>query len=288
MPKKNKRKKAKIEEDQEIIIGYNTRRKKDKPPKKKKKSKNIWRKIRKILIAILKLILIISVIVGIGIFLFVSPVFNIVEIKVENANKISENTYISLSELKKEENIFRINKSKIREKIKTESYVEEVEIRRELPGTVILTVEERKPQYRIEKNGGLYMYIDKNGYYLEETTENINMPILRGIKTNIDNIKPGDRLLEDDLEKFNDVIKIVDGITNNNVETELSIIDISDKNKYVLEFVSVNKKVILGDISNLSTKMIWIKYFMKDKENEKGIIHLETESIYFAPEEQTE
>ncbi len=285
MSKKNKRRKPQKEEDEEIIIGYNTRqRKKDKPPKKKKKSKNVWKKIKAILLALLKIVLILATIVGIGAFLFVSPVFNIVEIEVENANKISVNTYISLSGLQIEENIFRINKTKIREAIKTESYVEEVEIRRELPGTIIITVEEREPKYRIEKNGGLYMYIDKNGYYLEETTENINMPILRGIKTDIESLKPGDRMIKEDLEKFNDLIKIIDGVKSNNIE-ELSIINMSDKSNYVLEFISDQKKVMLGDISNLSTKMIWIKYFMTNEENKKGIIHLNTENVYFAPEE---
>lgn len=285
MSKKNKRKRPKKENDEEIIIGYNTRQRKDKPPKKKKKSKKVWKKIKIILLTLLKITVILAIIIGIGAFLFISPVFNITEIRVENANKISENTYIVLSELKTEENIFRINKPKIRERIKSESYVEEVEIRRELPGTVIITVEEREPKYRIEKNGGLYMYIDKNGYYLEETTENTSMPILRGIKTDVEKLKIGDRIIEDDLEKFNDLIKIVDGVKSNNIEEELSIINISDKNNYVLEFASDEKKVILGDISNLSTKMIWIKYFMTNEENKRGTIHLETESIYFSPEE---
>ena len=158
MSKKNKRRKPQKKEEEEIIIGYNTRqRKKDKPPKKKKKSKNVWKKIKAILLTLLKIALILATIAGIGAFLFISPVFNIVEIKVENANKISVNTYIALSGLHTEENIFRINKTKIREAIKTESYVEEVEIRRDLPGTIVLTVEERTPRYEIEKNGGKWI-----------------------------------------------------------------------------------------------------------------------------------
>lgn len=285
MPKKNKRKSTKIEQDEEIIIGYNTRKsRKDKPPKKKRKKKNTWRKVKKVLLALLKIILILAVIGGLGAFLFISPVFNIVEIKVENANKISVNTYISLSGLHTEENIFRINKTKIKESIKTESYVEEVEIRRELPGTIVLTVEERTPKYKVEKNGGIYMYIDQNGYYLEDTTEDKSMPILKGMKTDIDNLKLGDRIIEEDLEKFNDLIKITDGIKNNNINAELSIIDISNKDNYMLEFISANKKVLLGDISELSTKMIWIKYFIDNNGTEKGTIHLDTESVYFSPE----
>ncbi len=281
---KNKKKKSKKDNEEELIVGYSKKRKNDKPPTKKKKSKNKAKKIKKILIAILKIILILCVLVGIGLFLFVSPVFNITSIRVENASKISENTYIALSEIQIGENIFRISKSKIREKIMQESYVEELEIKREFPGTVVLNTTERIPKYMIEKNGGLYLYIDKNGYCLEETTEKLEIPILRGILTDIETLNIGTKLSDEDIDKFNDLIKITDGMKNKNIETKSCIIDITDANDYKIEFASENKKVMLGDISNLSTKMEWIKYFMQEKTNESGTIHLNTENVYFSPE----
>lgn len=282
MSKKNKKIKKQDEED--ITIGYNTKRKKDKPPKKKRKEKSKWRKLKKVIFGILKLIIIIGVLVGIGAFLFVSPVFNITEIQVENASKISANTYISLSEIKLGENIFRISKSKVRSAITKESYVEEVEIKRKLPGTVSIIVTERTPKYVIEKNGGIYMYIDKNGYYLEDSMETLDFPIIRGTLTDIYKLNPGDRILQEDLEKFNDLIKITDGIKNHNIEQKLSTIDISDDNNYKIEFTSEKKKIMLGDTSNLSTKMEWIRYFMEETKTQAGTIYLNTENVYFAPD----
>ena len=44
-----------------------------------------------------------------------------------------------------------------------------------------------------------------------------------------------------------------------------------------------NKKVILGNISNLKIKMDWIKYFINQEKNKNGIIHLDTDNIYFEP-----
>ena len=161
MPKKRKNNKYNI--DDEIIIGYNTNKKKDKPPKKRdnktinnKKKKGTGHKVKKVLLVLLRIILIIAVIVGIFAFLFISPIFNITEIKIENAKKISENTYIALSEIEIGENIFKIIKTNIKNNIKEEPYVEDVEITRSFPGTVIISVQERTAKYLIEKDG-IYM-----------------------------------------------------------------------------------------------------------------------------------
>ena len=281
--------KKKNRDEEEIIIGYNTKKKKDKPPKKKdkkskRKKKNTWRKVKKVLLLLLKIILIIGILAGIGAFLFVSPVFNITEIRVENSNKISENTYISLSEIQIGENIFRISKSKIIEQIKQESYVENVEVKREYPGTVVITVTERTPAYMIEKNGEMYAYIDKNGYNLETTTQALDIPILKGTITDIENLEKREKISDEDLSKFNDLIRIMDGIKNNNIQEKLLSVDISDDKNYILEFKNSNKKVILGDTSELSTKMLWIKYFMEKSEEEAGTVHLnDIENVYFEP-----
>lgn len=285
-------KKSRKDNEEEIIIGYNskgtkkdkqTNKKGSKKKKKKQKSKNRWRKVKAVLFFFIKLILIIGTIVGIGFFLFVSPVFNIAKIEVKNASKISENTYIALSEVQIGENIFKISTLNIKSKIEEESYVEEVKVERSLPGTVAITVTERTPKYMAEAYGGMFAYIDQNGYYLETNSEKLDLPILRGMITDINNLNPGDRIVEKDLDKFNDLIKIIDGVKNKNIEPKLSYIDISNHNNYILEFETENKKVMLGDTLGLSTKMIWIEYFLKENKNKAGIIHLDTDDVYFAP-----
>ena len=299
-----KKKSQKYNIDDEIIIGYNTGAKTDNPPKKNKKKnqnnnkmsngnsnkyvknnnkkKSKWNKIKKVIFTIFKIFLILAVLAGIFVFLFISPVFNITDIKVENASKISENTYISLSEIQIGENIFKVNKPRVRSLIKYEPYVEEVEVKRNFPGTILLIVTERSPKYLIEKDG-MYIYIDKNGYALETKTETLGLPILKGVMTDLRTLTMGDRLYDYDLSKFNDLIKIIDGINNNNIEEKLTSIDISDDDNYILDFEEEHKKICLGDTSNLSTKMLWIKYFMDEKREDSGIIHLEAKDVYFTP-----
>ena len=288
----NKKSSKKYNIDEEIIIGYNTNYAKKNPPenkengngnkKKKKKKKGTFKKV---ILTLFKIILVIGVITGIALFLFVSPVFNIIEVKVENAEKISENTYIALSEIQIGENMFKVSKAKVENLIKQEAYVEDIEVIREYPGTIVIKTKERKPKYQTEKNG-MYIYIDRNGYTLEESSQKLDLPILKGIVTDLVAIKMGDRLSEEDLSKFNDLIKITETIENNNVTAKLSNIDISDYNNYILEFEEAKKTVILGKTNDLNAKMSWINLLMKEREGEKGIIHLETENVYFSPASQ--
>lgn len=126
------------------------------------------------------------------------------------------------------------------------------------------------------------MYIDKNGYILEENIQKLELPILQGLVTDFNNINLGERILEEDLLKFNDLIKMQDGIKNNDIEQKLTKIDISNTDNYILEFSEDNKTVMFGDTSDLSTKMLWIKYFIEQNKTAKGIIHLNTDDVYFS------
>lgn len=303
MPKKQKKDSKNYEDDEEIIIGYNNNKKKsnkkegkkkDNPPKtkkevtkkkKKKKSKKKRKKIniKKILLAFLKIVITLGVAAGIILFLFVSPVFNIEEVTISGAEEISESVYIAMSGIEIGENIFSIDKTKAITEIKQEAYVESVEIKSIYPRKIEINVVERKISYIAEQNGE-YTYLDKNGYVLEKKISPIDMPLIKGCMTNLQNVEIGSRIQEADLEKFNDLVKIMDAIENNNITAKLSSIDITDSSNYILEFGEEKKNIMLGDSSDLSAKMAWINLFMQDKKDESGKIYLNSDNIYFSPE----
>lgn len=116
---------------------------------------------------------------------------------------------------------------------------------------------------------------------MEESSQKPEVPILQGVLTDINTFELGDRLNEEDLMKFNSLIKIQDGIKNNEIEQKLTKVDISDTNNYILEFAEENKTVLLGDTTDLSTKMLWIKYFIEQNKNVGGTIHLNTSQTFF-------
>lgn len=141
-------------------------RKLNKQKKRKKKSK-------KIMVTIFSIIILVAVII---IFSLTAPIFNITDIEVEGNEKIASDTIISLSGLKKGENIFKFNDSII-EKIKENTYIQNVKISRKLPGTINIKVEEREVKYQINLINS-YVYIDKNGYILENSAEKRQIPVI--------------------------------------------------------------------------------------------------------------
>ncbi len=143
----------------------------DKNSNQYKKRKN--KKSRKKILAVLSSILLIAIVI---LFALTAPIFNITDIQVQGNETVSSDTILSLSGLKRGENIFRFNDSII-QNIKENTYIESVEITRKLPGTVIILVEEREVKYQINFINS-YAYIDKNGYILENSTVKKEVPVL--------------------------------------------------------------------------------------------------------------
>ncbi len=261
------------EENETVIRMTNKNRlKKEEETRKKLTKQEIKRKkkIKKIKF-VLKIILLIAIISGGVAFALTSPMFNITNIQVSGNNIVSTDTVISLSQLKKDENIFRFNSSQIINNIKENPYIESVSINRKIPSTVAINITERIPTYSVDFMEK-YAYIDMQGYILEISDDSKNLPIIHGISTAEDQVVPGNRLNDADLEKLEDVIKIMDAVKQNNLEGEVKSIDISKKNEYTLDLETEGKKVHIGDSSNLSNKMLYVVAILEqEKENEGDI-----------------
>lgn len=226
-----------------------------------KKSEKKKRKIKKII----KWISIIVLVLAGIIFTLTSPLFNIKEIEVENNNILSTERVISLSRLKKDENIFRFLQSDVEKYIKEDPYVEKVTIERKLPNTVKIQVQERNRDFCI-KILNSYAYINNQGYILEIVEENQGLPVIEGIETAEEEIKVGDRLKNNDLKKLAVVIQIMSIAKENEIDNKITGIDISNKNEYILYLAEEKKTAYIGNDSNLTTKILYIKEIMEKYE----------------------
>lgn len=241
------------------------RKRKQTQEEKRRKKRNKKIKI------IVKAILLLAIIIGGITFTMVSPIFNIKDIQVSNNNKVSADTIISLSELKTEENIFRFSSQKAINKIKENPYIKSVKIHRKLPNTIQIEVEEREQTYSADFLGK-YAYLDKQGYILQIGEDNNQKVILQGIATPEEQVVEGERLNEEDLEKLEDVIKIMNAAKEYNLDTKVKSIDISDKNEYSIYLEEEKKKVYLGDNTNLSNKMLYVNAIIEAEKEKTGEI----------------
>ncbi len=278
-------------EDDEIVIGIerkNTNKKNSKKKtNKRKKTKKINKKKdekREKRLKVLKVLAFIMISIVLIILLLSSSLFNINTIEVEGNSKLSDEKVISISSIELYTNIFNFSKIKVKSKLKENSYIEDVEVSRKLPSTVIITIEERVPTYMLQFADS-YVYINNQGYMLDISNEKLKIPILTGFTTDLSNIKAGNRINSQDLKKMSMVIKIFQTLSNNGLSEKLSKIDMSEEKDYILFFESEGKKVHLGNGSDLSTKIVCLKGMLEALPGKTGElflnVDLNTERAYF-------
>lgn len=213
------------------------------------------------------------IIIAGAIFAFASPLFNITQIEVINTNLLSKDKVISLFGIKKDQNIFRFLKSDVIKKIKEDPYVQDVKINRQLPNKVQIDIEERQRNFSLEFLNG-YAYINNQGYILEISQDKLNLPVIKGASTEENNITPGKRLEQKDLEKLEVAIKIMTIAKENELDEKVTSIDISNKNEYILYLESEKKTVYLGNQENLTTKMLYTKKIIEKESGNEGTIYV--------------
>lgn len=280
--------------DKEIVIGMprisddkeknkknkktsvNTNKNKQNAKKKLTKQQQMAIKKKKAILKIVKVLTLIIVIIGVSIYVALSPLFNIKEINVTGNSKLSKEEIISLSELKTDENTFKVSKKNIKNKVKANAYIENVKIRRKLPDKVEIIVVERVATYMIPFANS-YIYINNQGYMLEITSQKAEMPAIVGISTPEEELHEGQRLISEDLVKLGEVLQIMESANANELVDLITKIDISNKQDYILTLEKEKKAIHLGDVSNLSTKMAYVKKILNDEKGVEGEILVNTD-----------
>lgn len=263
--------------DTETVIGMTNKnnQKKLQENKKKisKKQAQILKKKKKIK-RIVKWTILFLIILGGIIFALVSPIFNIKDIEVYNNQQISIETIISLSQLKIDQNIFKFSVNKVKNEIKTNPYIENVQIKRKIPNKIEITVEEREKKYNVQFLNG-FAYINNQGYILEISEQKEEgIPVIQGISTEIEQIVEGNRLNTEDLEKLETVIQIMNICKNYELDSKISSIDITSKTNYIIYMEEEKKSIYLGDDSNLSNKMLYVPAILAENQGKQGTIYL--------------
>ena len=260
--------------DTETVIGMTNKNNKKKQDEMKKEFAKKQRKRDKRLKRIkffLKLILLIGVVSGIIAFATCSPIFNIQNIEVINNKQLSPETIISLSELSIGQNIFKFWGNDVENKIKANAYIENVELKRVFPNKIQIDIQEREPKFSVPVLGE-YAYISTQGYILEINQNQLNLPIINGISTKEEEIKPGNRMDNKDLTELEVILKIMNAMKENQLDKEVTTIDISNKNDYIIYMQNEKKKIHLGDVSNLSNKMLYVIAIINEEKGKEGEI----------------
>lgn len=233
------------------------------------------KKMRKIK-NIIKWTILIGIIVGLLAFLCTSGLFDICKIEIIGNVQVAQKEILELSKIKMGDNIFLCNKIQTQSNLETHPYIQETKITRKLPDKIQIEITEKQKAYQIQVEGG-YAYIDNQGYVLEISSIKIDKPILQGSLTTIENIIPGNRLNQDDLERLNEVLKIIKNSQEIQIQDKITILNIENKNNYILTLQEIKKVIYLGDTSNLANKMLYIKAIIEREVEKEGKIFVNGE-----------
>lgn len=240
-------------------------------PKNKKNKKETKKK--RIIKKILKWTSLVIVLLVALVFFMMSPLFNVTEITVLGNTGVSTETIISLSQIEIGNNIYKTSKEIIKKRIKENAYIESVEVKRRLPNKIELEVKERKTSYMLEY-GGSFAYINNQGYILEVSNEKLDVPIIEGYTTNAEELQAGKRLNKEDLSRLEMILKITESKESNEILEKINRISIEDNQNYTLKMEEEKKTVYLGNASNLSSRMLYLKAVLEDTKGLTGEIFI--------------
>lgn len=134
-----------------------------------------------------------------------SSVFEVREIRVTGNNSLSREKIVSSAGINPGENIFKLDLKSAAEKIKVISMIKSVDMSRNLPWTVEIRVEERKPVALLPVDSG-FIQVDDEGFYIQKGNVGLNgLPVITGLKFEVPS--PGGQVKAEKLVKALEVVR---------------------------------------------------------------------------------
>ncbi|HHU31174.1 MAG: cell division protein FtsQ/DivIB [Zhaonellaceae bacterium] len=147
-------------------------------------------------------VLLLCLIVTIALYFFIqSSFFSVSTVEIRNNKFLSSGEIKQLADIPMGINIFKVEDAKVKQNIALHPMVKDVKLRRQLPDTLIISIEERQPVVLVPSETG-FIELDESGVLLQRisTISGVSLPILTGVKINTD-ISPGQVVVNENLAK---------------------------------------------------------------------------------------
>lgn len=150
---------------------------------KKKGGKKVVGKKKKRLKLLVALFVFILMAVG-GVQLYNSSFFNIEKIRIKGNKKLSKSRIIKTAEISPGMSLVKISSEKIKNKLKSEPWVEDVSIMKHYPRMLEIKVIERKPLGILNFNNSQYL-VDKSQFVWKPEEGVYDLPLIKDINIEI-------------------------------------------------------------------------------------------------------
>ncbi|SKA77011.1 cell division protein FtsQ [Clostridium sp. USBA 49] len=205
------------------------------------------------------------------------PYFDVSNIVVSNNKIINTNEILDIAKVSKGSNIFYMDLKKIEGNILKNPYILKANVKRKLPNTIYIAVEEREAVFYI-KSESRYLIIDNKGIVLEEKDDISNMNLTKLLGFEAEGAKIGEVIPCDDNRKIEFISLITDLIMTNKSNIKITAVDISDI--LDIKVYSNNMSIKLGSNNDVKSKLNLAFNIINDNNliNLKGYVDVRFES----------
>lgn len=205
-----------------------------------------------------------------------SPLFEVRRIKVEGNEVLSAQEVIAVSGVHLETNIFKVNLKDAERRLSVVPLVKRAELKRVLPGTILIKLVERRPVALLPVKGS-FIALDEEGVYLFAESAGVKgLPVITGVE-GVEHGGPGRRVRGEGLNTaLRTVVEMPAELVN-----RLSEICVggSEIVLYTLEGVQCR----LGPPEELKEKGIVVLKVLQELEREERVIEYIDVSSFSSP-----
>lgn len=190
---------------------------------------------------------------------FMLPFFNIKEVRITGNEALSEDQirgYLSFAE---GDNIFLINKSKCRDNVLNNHFVESISINRILPSTVEINIKEYKLRGYVPYSGS-YLFIDGEGRVLDVQKDITKaLPVVEGLKFN--NVTVGEILKVDNPSTFETMVHLSKLFEKYELLSDVIRVDMTDVTN--IHLYTGNVDISFGSFDDANRKLLMLIEVLK-------------------------
>jgi cell division septal protein FtsQ len=208
-----------------------------------------------------RLILIVAAVLFTALLFLISPLFNITSVVINGCERLTPEEIEVLAGVGKATNIFLFNTSNASKRVRQNLYVDEAVFQKDYPGTLTITIRERRLSGYVEYMDGQYLYIDENGRVLEiKRTFTETYPVVSGLE--FSTVRLGEILNVPDSSAFSTVVQYTRLLNDHSITKDVSRIDVKDVQNTRIIFGSI--EFIVGDDRNGDEKIRTIRAMLEE------------------------
>lgn len=206
----------------------------------------------------------------------VTVFFQVNTFEIHGVENYSEDAVIIASGIELGQSILLVDKSKVASRINTRlPYVQSVQIKRRLPGTVVITVTEGKAAASVRSEYDEYWLIDDKGKLMEQVNEDraASVTQISGVSALLPVAGDQIRLSQEDQQRLDVALELLQQLERYDLAEQIVSIDVTQLYNIVMYYTD-QFEIQLGSTEELDYKIKYLAYALESLDGKSGLIDL--------------